>query len=152
MTRPWRLMLVAISVTVLGGCAAGPDSSYVGPIDTPADARVLASGLAEFLAAWLPAAAMLALDPTPSGQDGNALTPALIATLRARGFAIADDRKADKPGTHRVRYWVTPLDNGDLVRLTVDGTEASRLFARNSDGTLQPAGPYTVRLDADAAS
>jgi len=138
---------------MVGACAVGPDSSYVERIDTPGDAKVLASGLADFLAARLPASSsVIVLDPTPSGQAGNALTPALVTALRARGFAIANDRQAGMPGSHRVRYWVTPLDNGDLVRLTVDGTEASRFFARNTAGTLQAAGPYMVRLSAEAAS
>ena len=64
----------------------------------------------------LPAASStVVLDPTPSDQAGNALTPAFVAALRDRGFAVADDGQAGTPGTHHIRYLVTPLDNGDLV-------------------------------------
>ena len=153
MSRAWRLPLAGLAVITLGACVAGPNSSYVGPIDAPADAQVLAAGMADFMAARLPAASTtIALDPTAAGQAGNALTPVLVTALRERGFAIANEHQAGMPGSHRVRYRVTPLDNGDLVRLTVDGTEASRFFARNTAGTLQAGGPYTVRLSAEAAS
>ena len=153
MSRAWRLPLAGLAVIALGACTVGPNSSYVGPIDAPADAQVLAAGMADFMAGRLPAAStIVALDPIAPGQAGNAVTPALVTALRERGFAIANEHQAGMPGSHRLRYWVTPLDNGDLVRLTVDGTEASRFFVRNTAGTLQAAGPYMVRLSAEAAS
>jgi hypothetical protein len=46
---------------------------------------------------------------------------------------------------HHPRYLVTALDNGDLVRLTLDdATEGSRFFVRNTAGGLQAGGPLTV--------
>jgi hypothetical protein len=45
---------------------------------------------------------------------------------------------------HHPRYLVTALDNGDLVRLTLDdATEGSRFFVRNTAGGLQAGGPLT---------
>ena len=92
------------------------------------------------------------LDPTPSDQAGNDLTPVFVAALRDRGFAVADARQAGASGAHHIRYLVTRLDNGDLVRVSIDGgaMEASRFFVRNTAGDLQAGGPFTVRQMAEA--
>ena len=137
---------------LLTGCALGPDSSYVAQLQQPADAEILADGIADFVAMRLPAASTtVALDPTPSDQASNSLTPALIAVLRRRGFAVAEDGQAAPAGVHHLRYLVTSLDNGDLVRLTLDGAaEGSRFFARNTAGGLQSGGPFMV-IQAEAA-
>jgi hypothetical protein len=65
---------------------------------------------------------------------------------------VADDRQAVTPATHHLRYWVTPVDNGDVVRLSIDDrTEASRFFIRNTQGGLQAGGPFMVRQRAEAS-
>jgi hypothetical protein len=151
MIRPFRLALPCLAA-LLTGCAFGPDGSYVAQLEQPADAQVLANGMAEFLATRLPAASSaVALDPTPSDQADNSLTPALASALRRRGFAVAEDGQNLPVGAHHLRYLVTPLDRGNLVRLTLDGTsEGSRFFVRNSAGGLQSGGPFTV-TQAEAA-
>ena len=148
--RLWVSLFVACS---LAACALGPGNSYVGHVDTQADAQVLAGDMADFVAGQLPAvSSTVVLDPTPSDQAGNDLTPAFVAALRDRGFAVADARQGGAPGAHHIRYLVTRLDNGDLVRVTIDGAaaEASRFFVRNSAGDLQAGGPFTVRQMAEA--
>lgn len=153
MTNPLRLGLSLLVACSLAACAAGPGNSYVGPVDTQADAQMLASDMADFVAGQLPAASStVVLDPTPSGQASNDLTPAFVAALRDRGFAVADSRQGDASGAHHVRYLVTRLGNGDLVRVTIDGgaAEASRFFVRNAVGNLQAGGPFTVRQMAEA--
>jgi hypothetical protein len=142
MNRMGRFGLALLASASLISCAIGPDSSYVGELSAPGDAQILAAGMAEFVSTQLPAgSSTIALDPTPADQAGNALTPAFAAALRRRGFAIGDT-----PARHRLHYWVTPLDNGDLVRLSIDDrTEASRFFVRNSRGGLQAGGPFMVR-------
>lgn len=139
-------------VALLAGCSFGPSSSYVAQLQQPADAKVLADSMAAFVATRLPAASStLALDPTPSDQAGNSLIPALASALRRRGFAVAERGQPVTAGAHHLRYLVTPLDNGDLVRLTLDdATEGSRFFVRNSAGGLQSGGPFTV-TQAEAA-
>lgn len=151
MIRPFRLALPCLAA-LLTGCAFGPDTSYVAQLEQPADAQVLANGMAEFVATRLPAASStVALDPTPSDQADNSLTPALAAALRRRGFAVAEGGQTLPPGSHHLRYVVTSLDRGSLVRLTLDGTsEGSRFFVRNSAGGLQSGGPFTV-TQAEAA-
>jgi hypothetical protein len=153
MSRPVRLALPVLAAASLASCAIGPDSSYVGDLSAPGDARILAAGMVEFVSTQLPAASStIALDPTPADQASNALTPAFTAALRRRGFAVADDRHAAAASTHHLRYWVTPLDNGDVMRLSIDDrTEASRFFARNTQGVLQAGGPVMVRQNAEAS-
>ena len=145
MTRLSRFALPCLR-RPLAACALGPGSSYVAQLQQPADAEVLADGMADFVAMRFPAASStVVLDPTPSDQAGNALTPAFAAALRRRGFAVAEDGQPVPAGVHHIRYLVTPLDNGDLVRLTIDdSTEGSRFFVRNTAGGLQAGGPFTV--------
>jgi hypothetical protein len=129
----------------LVGCAVGPSTSYVASVSAPADATVIASGIGTFLQTRLPAASTtLALDPTPTEQASNALTPVLADTLRQQGFAVAEG--VPPAGSHTLRYWVTPLDaSGELVRLLIDGHEnAAQLFVRSAAGGLQSGGPFTV--------
>jgi hypothetical protein len=137
---------------LLTGCALGPDSSYVAQLPQPADAETLANGIADFVAMRLPAASStVELDPTPSDQARNSLTPALATALQRHGFAVAEDGQAVTAGAHHLRYLVTPLDNGDLVRLTLDdAAEGSRFFVRNAAGGLQSGGPFMV-TQAEAA-
>ena len=152
MSRPSWAALPFVAAALLAACATAPGGSYVAELQQPADAEALANGMAEFVAARLPAAASaLALDPTPSGQAGNAVTPALAAALRRHGFAIAESRQPSPAGAHHLRYLVTPLDAGVLVRLTIDqSTEGARFFARDSAGALRSGGPTTV-TQAEAA-
>ena len=146
-------ILPFLAVAALSACAVGPNTSYVAPLRQPADAQVLADGMAEFVAMRLPAASStVILDPTPSDQAGTALTPAFAAALRRRGFAVAEHGDSPLQSAHHVRYLVTPLDNGDLVRLTLDGnTQGARFFVHNASGELQAGGPFTV-LQAESGS
>jgi len=143
--RRFRLVLPCLAA-LLTGCAFGPDSSYVAPLAQPADAQVLANGISAFVATRLPAASStVALEPPPSDQADNSLTPALASALRHRGFAVAEGGQTLPPGAHHLRYLVTSLGEGNLVRLTLDGTsQGSRFFVRNSAGGLQSGGPFTV--------
>jgi hypothetical protein len=139
-----------LAVCSLAACAVGPDTSYVSAISAPTDATVIAAGIGSFMRTQLPAASTtLVLDPTPTDQASNALTPVLRNTLRQQGFAVAEG--AAPAGAHTLRYWVTPVDvSGELVRLMIDGRQqAARFFVRNTAGDLQSGGPFTVgRMEA----
>lgn len=152
MIRVLRLAVVALMACALAACAFGSGNSYVAFFGTPKDADVLARDMADFVAGQIPAdSGTVFLEPTPSAQASNPLTPAFVAALRDRGFAVADTADAGGPGAHRIRYLLTPIDDGDLLRVTIDGgsAEASRFFVRNSAGGLQPGGPFTVRQVAE---
>ncbi len=129
----------------LATCSGGPDASYVSALPGPTDATVIAAGIGEFMRTQFPAASTtLVLDPTQADQSSNGLTPVLADDLRQQGFAVA--KAAGSAGAHTLRYWVTPLDaSGELVRLMIDGhQQAARFFVRNTAGTLQSGGPFTV--------
>jgi hypothetical protein len=153
MSHPMRATLPLLAALSLVSCTIGPDSSYVGELSASDDARILAAGMVEFVSTQLPAGSTtIALDPTPADQASNVLTPAFTAGLRRGGFAVADDRQGAAPVAHHLRYWVTPLENGDLVRLSIDDrTEGSRFFVRNPHGALQAGGPFMVRQNAEAS-
>jgi hypothetical protein len=141
----FRLDLVFIAA-LMSGCAVGSGNSYVAPLRQPADAEVLADDIAAFVAMRLPgASSTVALDPTPLSQAGNAVTASLATALRHRGFGVAEEIGTAPTGAHRLRYLVTSFDDGDLVRLTLDGkAEGSRFFVRNTAGGLQASGPFMV--------
>ena len=145
MTR-WMRSPLPFLLAALAACTVGPNTSYVAQLQQPADVDALANGTAEFVSMRLPAASStVVLDPTPSGQSGNAFTTAFASALLRSGFAVAEDGQPGPAGAHHVRYLVTPLDNGDLVRLTIDGrTEGSRFFVRNTVGGLQAGGPFNM--------
>lgn len=143
--RSSRFALMFLTA-LLAGCALGPNNSYVARLQNPSDVSVLADGMAAFVTARLPAASStVALDPTPSDQARNPLTLALVAALRRRGFAVAQDGQAVAGGVHHLRYLVTPLGDGDLVRMTLDNAiTGSHFFVRNRAGGLQSGGPLMV--------
>lgn len=135
--------LALLSLLLLAGCA-GTSGSYV---DSDAlaggDAATLASDMTAFVKSTLPpGSTTLALDPLPADQASNALTPVFADSLRRAGFAVAPEAA---PETHRIRYLVTPLESGTLLRLSVGGTQATRFFVRDTAGGLQVRGPFMVR-------
>jgi hypothetical protein len=145
-----HVLLALLAAASLASCAIGPDSSYVGELSAPGDARILAAGMVEFVSTQLPAASStIALDPTPADQASNALTPAFTAALRRRGFAVADDRQAATSATHHLRYWVTPVDNG----APVDRRPHRGVPLLRSEHSGRPAGggPLMVRQRAEAS-
>ena len=146
MSRSRPAPLTFLAVACLAGCTVGPNTSYIAALRQPADAEVLAGGMAVFVSLQLPAASTaIILDPPSYFQSGSVLIPALTLALRHHGFAVAEDAQPLLSNAHHVRYLVTPLDNGDLVRVTIDGsTEGSRLYVRNTAGGLQAGGPFTL--------
>jgi hypothetical protein len=152
MIRPMRTFLSLAAVALLVACASRPEGSYVGPLQQTGDAEALAGATAEFVADRLPAASSTVMfDPTPRDQAGNTVTAALVVALRRRGFAVADTGQKVPAGAHRLRYLVTPMDNGTLLRLTIDeNTRGSRFFVRDAAGRLRSGGPYTITLTGSA--
>jgi hypothetical protein len=144
MIRPLRAVALLVAAA-LAACGVGANTSYVVSLASPADADVVAAGIGAFVRTQLPAASTtLVLDPTPTAQADNILTPALAEALRKQGFAVAEGLAP--AGSHTLRYWVAPLDgSGELVRLLIDGRkEAARWFVRDTGGMLQTGGPFTV--------
>jgi len=121
---------------LLAGCdAAWPSGSYVSV--NARDAARLAPAVADYLASALPSHATVALAPA---QPGDPMTPVLAEALSHDGITPA-------PTGRPVQYVVTPLDDGVLLHIALDGgsTAASRYFVRSPDGSLTAAGPMMER-------
>jgi hypothetical protein len=147
LSLPLPPLLATLSLVACGANpGAYPDTSYVAPLQRPADARVLAADMAKFVAINIPAmGGAFILDPTPSDQAGNPLTEAFAAALRFHGLAVVDAGRPEARSAHRIRYIVTPLDDGDLARLTIDNDlEGSRFFTRDTAGGLRAGGPFAM--------
>lgn len=130
----------------LTGCATtSMQNSYVSPLPAN-DAISISRAITDFLSTqWPPASSTVLLVPPEKGQDNNVLTPVLTQTLIKTGFAIGNSNQ-DVSGAHRLQYWVTPLGQGILVRLTLDNTtQASCFYGRDATGNLQAGSPFTVR-------
>ena len=94
MTRMLRLALSLLAALLRRGVRAGSGQILRRHSSTRRRMRrSWPTAWREFVAMQLPAASStVVLDPTPSDQAGNALTPAFAAALRDRGFAVAEDR------------------------------------------------------------
>ncbi len=64
-------------------------------------------------------------------------TPVLLDGLRSAGFGVETG--------DRLVYQIGPITEGMMLRVSIDGKDAARLYARNKDGKLEPKGPVTVR-------
>lgn len=140
------IILAAVAALGLAGCANMQPitASYVAPVALT-DTAPLVAGITGFVGDHVPAGqSTLLLEPPPADQQANALTPALTTALRTRGYAIAADAKA-APAAHHVRYLVTPLLNGLLVRVNIDQVEGSQFFVRDTAGQLVASAPMAVR-------
>ena len=140
MTRALPLLLAGLALT-----ACADNRSYVAPGQGPADARALANGVADFVSQRLRtphATVMLA-----PAQTDNDVTEEIIAALKRRGFGVTTagtDAAAGQP----LRYLVTPLDDGDLLRMRLEGVASGARFFARGPGGLQPSGPFTVTAEA----
>ncbi|EPN2681283.1 conjugal transfer protein TrbH [Escherichia coli] len=144
-----RVLFPVVLALLVSACASTrPTMSFVAPTVTANDASVLAKDTAAYLADPLPPAkTTVVLDP-PTNSSADVMTPALTTALREAGFGVveADRQSGPKAGEGTpVRYLVSPLENGVLLRLQYLGTEASRFYPRTASGALVSAGPFTVR-------
>ena len=132
------LLAALLSAPVLSGCAStGAELASAVPADlTPADAAPIAAAMADLTTRRVQASSGAIHVQAP--PDDAVLTPALVRSLRAAGYTVAD------AGPHRLSYQVNALGGDLLVLMDLDGARAARLFTR-SGGRLAAAGAFTVR-------
>jgi type IV secretion system protein TrbH len=132
-------------VLLLSSCAfLSPQGSYVDAVQ-PKEATLLASSMADFLGQQLPPAkTTLVLIPLPGSQAKNTLTSALTLALVRAGYGMASLAAAPTEA-HRIRYLVSSMKTGVLVRIQYDQTEAACWFIRNRQHQLYAGLPFTVR-------
>lgn len=119
----------------LGACASLPPS-YVNPDLGAADAPVLAQGVAGFLSLH-GGDCSVAID-APAGD--SQIADQVDRAVRAAGISVATNAK------RHLSYQIDMRQGGALVRVTLDGARGARAYTRTADGSLAPAGPYSVTL------
>jgi hypothetical protein len=123
--------------------------SWVMPIKE-APANELAKSIAAFIAYQKqPTVTTLYLAPPANSPDDNPLTQALSLELRKAGFALASHSN-QVPGVQTLQYVVSPLEIGSaegiLIRIRINGLEASRWFQQEKPGSsVLAASPFTVK-------
>lgn len=139
-----RVLCTLGLLAALGACATtGMQASYVAPLSSDNDEDVVASDIAAFVADQMPAGtAKVVVYPAP-GND--TLVPKLLPALQAQGLVIEAGKNAS-PDVHQLRYQVDPLEQGELVRIEADRSTAAQLLTRDSAGSLEPSGPFTLGM------
>ena len=120
--------------SALGACAS-PDGSYVDPHVSAAEPII--DTIVVIVAGEHPNGRAVCLEPLPADQASNAITPELVEALRAEGFTVAET------GAPVLRYQLTPLETGTLLRVGFNGVLASAFFAGPG-----ASGPLVVRRSA----
>jgi hypothetical protein len=109
--------------------------NYVAPEINPDEAGRIAKDMAKFLAMQLPPAkTTLEID-----SSGTSFHDILSTELVWRGFGVVEN---PEDGAVKLRYFVTPLDTGIVVRMKYDQHVAGRFYQR---GTPLMGGAYVVR-------
>lgn len=148
-----KIIVLMMCLFMLSGCAAiqakmeamaakGTPGSYVAPEISETDADEVAKDVAQFLSVQLPAAkTTLELQPSE-----NKLHLTLLDQLMVKGFGVIQSKQpTEQQSAVQLRYKVTPLYEGVLVRLRYGGQEASRFYDRANDGHLSLHTRYAVR-------
>jgi hypothetical protein len=148
---------IVISVFLLAGCASlkdkleqfasrnSPSVSYVQSGIGGMDAAAVANDMAQFLQHQMPAAkTTIVLEPLR-----NPLHDELVEQLTSRGFGIMQRKPDPEQAVTQLRYMVTTLDSGILVRMSYQGQVASRFYSRAADGRLSLENRYAIRGAAE---
>lgn len=136
LTRP-----IAFSIALLLGACATTDVSWVDPgvSQEPVAVTTLAAGIMDLaMSQGATPATAVHLIPLPEDHAADAITPALTAAMARQHFAFSDD------GTP-LRYQITPLLSGVLLRVSYGTSVGSLLYGNDGAGHLVRNGPAIVR-------
>jgi hypothetical protein len=127
------LMLSACAGTMHSGSSGANDGSMVEGVE-PGDRKVLADAAVDLVRRNADSAnGSIGVQQAPDME----FTPILLDGLRRAGFGV---ERGD-----RLIYQIGPIAEGMMLRVSIDGKDAARLYTRNKDGALEPKGPVTVR-------
>jgi hypothetical protein len=139
----------ALLGALLGGCTnMRPSESYVPPNIAASDAAKLATDTTAWLVEALPPAhTTVIIDPPTYNPQDDVLTPAIMQSLREAGYGVIEleENALSLPNGVVVRYLVSPITDGLILRLQYKNIEAARIYARGDDGALGSTAPFTVR-------
>jgi hypothetical protein len=136
--------LTLISLALLGGCALmlHPTSSAAELSD--ADVAIIAETITALVADRIGSGEKVALTASNPAIGDDRLDAHLKTTLDARGYGVQES-KAVAETMHSLRYLLTTYARSYLLRVTIDGAEASTLLSRDSGGALIADTPLAVR-------
>lgn len=140
------LAALAMAVAVLSGCASShrAASSWVEPMSSQ-DAKTIVEDLAEFLAKEEAPAKAVLLVASPQVRQ-SVLATELEAALLKAGFGVSIAGTSSDTGGKRLRYAVSGLDGGVLVRVWLEERLAVCWYRRESaEGALVAGSAWTVR-------
>ncbi len=148
-----KTIVLIVCMSMVAGCAPfqarlaamkanSTPGSYVAPEISASDANEVAMDIAQFLSVQLPPA-KTTLDLQLSKTSFHAM---LVDKLMGRGFGIVQSKaQPEHEQAMPLRYTITPLDKGVLVRLRYGGHAATRYLPRGNDGHLSLQNKYAVR-------
>lgn len=139
-----KKLILALCVSSMFGCAQlealkqSQAISYVSKEISVYDSETIGEDMARFLASQLPAAkTTLYIEPT-----NTLVRQVLVGELTDMGFGIVEMKQGSAVA---LQYFVTPLDNGVLVRMRYNDMISSRYYSRQTDGSLFPSSKVAVR-------
>lgn len=144
MSRLTRQIATGTILVLAAGCAdqSPATSSHVSGA-TFRDASALTVFIADILANSMDGPKSIIRLAPIDGPDPNHTAVLLTDTLRERGFALSPDGMT-YPGSHSVRYAVSPVGQNLLLELDVDDAEATCLYGHTPEGALERAGSCTI--------
>lgn len=148
MGKAYRTCWVVIGILLVGCANLRPAQSYVDPALSDSEKQFLAQDILAYLTQALPPArTTLILDP-PASQTPDALTSVLIPALRSQGYGlILNDSNTSQTEVEGIplRYRVSHLSSGVVLRLGYLAQELSRYYPRDAQGQLQATLPFSLR-------
>ena len=134
MIRP-SAALLALALA-LGGCASTASYDPVGSMaeGVQADDMDLLAGAAVEMVRKHAKAKSGTIGLQSAGDD--VFTPRLVDGLSKAGYSVVDG--------DRLRYQVGPFGEHLMLRVSIDGTDASQIYGRDKKGKLAPIGPLSV--------
>ena len=144
----FRRPLAAAATLALVGCAVHPGGGFSATevtIADPRDAPVLALAITELVAAKEgPGPDPIVLQP--AGLD-DPVARDLKTDLLSRGYQVT---QGAGPANRVLRYEIGPFGRSTLLRVSLNGGDAAKLFARSKDGALVAISPFTSRGPGEA--
>jgi len=146
----FRNALYVGTVLALAGCQSTDRSavSYVAVNMPPPVAAQLASDTVGYLSDNLPPArTTVVVQPGITGLARDNVSDAMIAALRQKGYGVivSDITKPNTGQGTPIRFLVSRIENGVLLRMQYPGREVTRYYVRTSADGLMPASSFIVR-------
>lgn len=147
-----KTIALVLCLVMLSGCTAlkerlaarhantNPNASFVDPSISNGDVDTIAMDMAQFLGTRLPPAKTTVVVES----FRNAFYARFREQLTVRGFGFVEGSQHSTDAV-LLRYRVTPLDLGFLVRMEYNGLVASRFYRRANDGNLALNSKYSIR-------